>query len=198
MSSPCWSRLAYLNAGTDGPLPAAAIRASVDELSREAEHGRARAHFERRVELNSQLRKSYATALGCEPSELALTSCTSEGIAQVIGGLELGAGDEILTSDEEHPGLLGALGGRAGRPGRDGAHGGAGRHRRCGRSGRHASGGVLARRLDERQRRAGGAGGAGRAGAARRRPGRRRDRRGCARARLRRLRGRRPEVDVRT
>ena len=30
-------------------------------------------------------------------------------MAQVIGGLELAAGDEIVTSDEEHPGLLGAL-----------------------------------------------------------------------------------------
>jgi L-cysteine/cystine lyase len=30
-------------------------------------------------------------------------------MAQVIGGLELARGDEILTSDEEHPGLLGAL-----------------------------------------------------------------------------------------
>jgi selenocysteine lyase/cysteine desulfurase len=107
---PVLSRLAYLNAGTDGPLPAAATRAAADELRREAQDGRGRAHFERRLELNRQLRESYATALGCEPSELALTTCTSEGIAQVIGGLELGAGDEILTSDEEHPGLLGALG----------------------------------------------------------------------------------------
>jgi L-cysteine/cystine lyase len=31
-------------------------------------------------------------------------------MAQVIAGLSLGPGDEILTSDEEHPGLLGALG----------------------------------------------------------------------------------------
>src|SRR5580700_1829183 len=69
---PVLSRLAYLNAGTDGPLPAAAVRAAVAELSREAEDGRARAHFERRLELNRQLRESYATALGCEPSELAL------------------------------------------------------------------------------------------------------------------------------
>jgi L-cysteine/cystine lyase len=30
-------------------------------------------------------------------------------MAQTIGGLPLQAGDEILTSDEEHPGLLGAL-----------------------------------------------------------------------------------------
>jgi len=102
-------RLAYLNAGTDGPLPAAAVRAAAEELQREADDGRAAAHFARRGELNGQLRESYAAALGCEPRELALTTCTSEGLAQVIEGLELGAGDEILTSDEEHPGLLGAL-----------------------------------------------------------------------------------------
>ncbi len=108
---PVLKRLAYLNAGTDGPLPAAAVRAATDELAREAEDGRTRTHFERRVELNGLLRESYATALGCEPGELALTSCTSEGIAQVVSGLELGPGDEILSSDEEHPGLLGALAG---------------------------------------------------------------------------------------
>ena len=31
-------------------------------------------------------------------------------MAQTIAGLALSAGDEIVTSDEEHPGLLGALG----------------------------------------------------------------------------------------
>jgi selenocysteine lyase/cysteine desulfurase len=108
---PVLKRLAYLNAGTDGPLPAAAVRAAAQELAREADDGRGKAHFERRGELNGRLRESYAAALGCEPGELALTTCTSEGIAQVIGGLELGPGDEILTSDEEHPGLLGALAG---------------------------------------------------------------------------------------
>jgi L-cysteine/cystine lyase len=102
--------LAYLNAGTDGPLPAKAVQASARELEREAAEGRARAHFERRSELKSALRAAYAALLGCEQRELALMSCTSEGIAQVIGGLELARGDQIVTSDEEHPGLLGALG----------------------------------------------------------------------------------------
>jgi selenocysteine lyase/cysteine desulfurase len=108
---PVLDTLAYLNAGTDGPLPAAAVTAATEELARESQDGRTTAHFERCVELNGQLRDCYAAALGCEPGEVALTTCTSEGLAQVIGGLgaELGAGDEILTSDEEHPGLLGAL-----------------------------------------------------------------------------------------
>ncbi len=101
--------LAYLNAGTDGPLPARAVTAAVEELEREAVQGRTQAHFERRAELNGQLRSVYAAALGCDSADLALTTSTSEGLAQVIGGLELGPGDEIVTSDEEHPGLLGAL-----------------------------------------------------------------------------------------
>jgi selenocysteine lyase/cysteine desulfurase len=99
-----------MNAGTDGPLPGAAVEASARELEREAREGRSVAHFRRRDELAGRLRAAYAATLGCEPSELALTTCTSDGLAQVINGLDLRAGDEILTSEEEHPGLLGALG----------------------------------------------------------------------------------------
>jgi selenocysteine lyase/cysteine desulfurase len=100
---------AYLNAGTDGPLPTCAVSAACGELQREAEQGRTQAHFERRAELNGELRAVYATALGCDTTDLALTTSTSEGIAQVIGGLDLRRGDEIVTSDAEHPGLQGAL-----------------------------------------------------------------------------------------
>jgi L-cysteine/cystine lyase len=107
---PVLRNLAYLNAGTDGPLPARAVQAVAEELAREAAHGRTSAHFQRRNELNDLLREAYARALGAEPADVALTTCTSDGMAQVIAGLSLEAGDEILTSDEEHPGLLGALG----------------------------------------------------------------------------------------
>jgi selenocysteine lyase/cysteine desulfurase len=106
---PVLERLAYLNAGTDGPLPSAAVRASAQELERELRDGRAAAHFPRRKELNEELRTSYAAVLGCDREDVALTTCTSEGMAQTIGGLRLERGDEILTSDEEHPGLLGPL-----------------------------------------------------------------------------------------
>jgi L-cysteine/cystine lyase len=99
----------YLNAGTDGPLASASVKAAQDELARQAREGRARAHFERRRELEEALRGSYAALIGCRPEELALTTCTSEGVSVVASGLALGPGDEILTSDEEHPGLLGAL-----------------------------------------------------------------------------------------
>jgi selenocysteine lyase/cysteine desulfurase len=107
---PVLARLAYLNAGTDGPLAASAADAATEELQRELQDGRSQAHFARRTELTDELRAAYATALGCATPDVAVTTCTTEGIAVTIGGLALGSGDEILTSDEEHPGLLGALG----------------------------------------------------------------------------------------
>ena len=102
-------RLAYLNAGTDGPLPASADQAGARELERELNEGRTPVTFERHDELTAALRAAYAAVLGCDGAEVALTTCTSEGIAHTIGGLALEPGDQILTSDEEHPGLLGAL-----------------------------------------------------------------------------------------
>jgi selenocysteine lyase/cysteine desulfurase len=106
---PVLDRLAYLNAGTDGPLPRRAVAAAAEELERELREGRAKPHFERRTELTDGLRAAYARALRCQPADVAITTCTTEGIAATIAGLELGPGDEILTSDEEHPGLLGPL-----------------------------------------------------------------------------------------
>ncbi|MHB1537700.1 MAG: aminotransferase class V-fold PLP-dependent enzyme [Solirubrobacteraceae bacterium] len=108
-SFPVCEEHCYLNAGTDGPLPREAVAAATAELAAEATHGRASAHFQRRADLSEQLRAGYAELLACEPSDVALSTCTTEGLAIVLDGLPLSPGDEILTSDGEHPGLLGAL-----------------------------------------------------------------------------------------
>jgi selenocysteine lyase/cysteine desulfurase len=107
---PVLARTAYLNAGTDGPLPERAVAAARAELERELAEGRSTAHFERKSELTAAVREAYARALRSDPSDVALTTCTTEGMGQVVMGLDLRPGDELLTSDEEHPGLLGALG----------------------------------------------------------------------------------------
>ncbi len=104
-----FEQCAYLNAGTDGPLPSAAVEAARDALELEARAGRTHENHERKGELEGELRTAYAALLGCGGEELALTTSTSEGISLVVSGMALGAGDEILTSDAEHPGLLGAL-----------------------------------------------------------------------------------------
>jgi selenocysteine lyase/cysteine desulfurase len=106
---PILERVAYLNAGTDGPVPRAAQEAVARELASELEEGRAKAHFERRFELQAELRGGYAELLGAEVDDVALTTSTSEGLGKVLAGMEIGAGDEIVTSDEEHPGLIGPL-----------------------------------------------------------------------------------------
>jgi len=108
---PVFERAAYLNAGTEGPVPRLAAEAVHRQIDLEALEGRCgRPYFETLMELAAQARAGYAEVLGCEESELALTGSTTDGVNTVIAGLDLRAGDEILTSDEEHPGLLAPLG----------------------------------------------------------------------------------------
>jgi L-cysteine/cystine lyase len=107
---PVFARHAYLNAGTDGPIPEAAANAVRAQILEDTEQGRAGpAYFERTRALAASVRAGYADVLGADPLEVALTGSTTDGINTVIGGLALGGGDEILTTDQEHPGLLAPL-----------------------------------------------------------------------------------------
>src|SRR3954471_22361922 len=106
---PVLETTAYLNAGTDGPLPASAVEDVREHLEAELTEGRATPHFLRRFELMDELRHGYSRVLGCAVEDVALTTSTSEGIGAVLAGLDLGPGDEIVSSDQEHPGLLGPL-----------------------------------------------------------------------------------------
>ena len=104
---PVLERLTFLNAGTDGPVPRRAVEAARDEVERQVTGGRYDPYFKRRVDLRERQRGAYAALLGCPPEEVSLTTTTSEGMSIVIAGL--GAGDRIVTSDEEHPGVYGPL-----------------------------------------------------------------------------------------
>jgi len=108
---PVLERVAYLNAGTEGPVPRQAADAVHVRVELETTHGRAgRVYFEGLMEIVADLRAAYAGVLGCDAHEVALTGSTTDGVNTVIAGLDLGPDDEILTSDEEHPGLLAPLG----------------------------------------------------------------------------------------
>ena len=106
---PVLERIAYMNAGTDGPVPDVAVEAAAEEMRAEARDGRVTAHFERRIELQDELRAAYGRVVGAPPEQIALTTSATDGLGRVIAGLRLGAGDEVVTSDQEHPGLLGPL-----------------------------------------------------------------------------------------
>jgi selenocysteine lyase/cysteine desulfurase len=108
---PVLERLSYLNAGTEGPVPRAAANAVHERIDLEVESGRCgRPYFESLMGMASDLRATYAGVLGADPSEVALTGSTTDGVNTVMAGLDLRAGDEVLTTDEEHPGLLAPLG----------------------------------------------------------------------------------------
>ena len=106
---PVLERNAYLNAGTCGPLPAAAHDAAAEAWRFAAQEGRSTAFYQRLVPLAEQLRERYAGLLGAPAGEVALTGGTSDGCGHVVAGLELGPGDEVVTADDEHPGLTGPL-----------------------------------------------------------------------------------------
>ena len=107
---PVLERLAYLNAGTNGPAPRRGVEAATSSLRVQAEHGRGGGPFFMAViEAAESLRVRVAGLLGCEPDEVALTGSTTDGVNAAVSALELADGDEVLTSDEEHPGVLAPL-----------------------------------------------------------------------------------------
>ena len=108
---PVLRRLAYMNAGTDGPVPRRGHDAAVARLRVELEEGRSgAAYFEGLTALAGALRERLAGFMHCDPDEVALIRSTTDGVSTALSAIDdIGPGDEVLTSDEEHPGLLAPL-----------------------------------------------------------------------------------------
>jgi L-cysteine/cystine lyase len=107
---PMLDRCAYLNSGTFGPLPRRAADAMAERGRRNLEEGRhGQAYFEEAVGARAALRRRVGRLLGADGEAIAVTSSTTDGCNIVVAGLRLAPGDEVVTTDVEHPGLLGAL-----------------------------------------------------------------------------------------
>jgi L-cysteine/cystine lyase len=107
---PVLARLAYLNAGTFGPLARATAAAVAAEGERDLELGRfGKDYFERLLDLRRQARAALAGLVGAQPDQVALTGSTTDGCNIVVAGLDLTPEDEVVTTTEEHFGLLGPL-----------------------------------------------------------------------------------------
>ena len=107
---PVFERYAYLTAGSSGPLPRAAVEAASARLERDLTEGRTgTAYIEEIFELRERIRGGIAAVLGTSAELVALTDSTTRGCQTVVAGLGLGADDEIVTTDQEHFGLLGQL-----------------------------------------------------------------------------------------
>lgn len=107
---PVLERIAYLNAGTNGPLPRRTVEAMQASLARDLKEGRSsREYFEAMLARREELRAALARFLRAPENTIALTTSTTEGCNVVLNGLRIGEGDEVVTTDSEHPGLFGGL-----------------------------------------------------------------------------------------
>jgi L-cysteine/cystine lyase len=107
---PVLERLAYLNAGTFGPLARPTAMAVQDQLDADLADGRfGKEYFERMLDLRKQARAALAGLVGAEPEQISLTGSTTDGCNIVLAGLDVQPEDEIVTTSEEHFGLIGPV-----------------------------------------------------------------------------------------
>jgi L-cysteine/cystine lyase len=107
---PVLERFAYLNAGTFGPLSRATLAAVEADQRRAGELGRGgKAYFEGMLETRERVRAALGAQIGAAAETIALTTSTTDGCNAVVRGLDLGPGDQVVTTDSEHFGLIGPL-----------------------------------------------------------------------------------------
>ena len=100
----------YLNAGTCGPLPAETMRAMDEQAASELAVGRAKIdQFVAFMDRMAEARASVAALLVADPDDIALTHSTTDGINLVLSSLPWAPGDRVVTTNHEHPGVLGPL-----------------------------------------------------------------------------------------
>jgi L-cysteine/cystine lyase len=107
---PVLERLAYLNTGSFGPLSSGTATAIAEEGQRDLADGRSGvAYFERGLALRDELRGLVAELVTAPAENVALTASTTDGCNIVLSGLGLQPEDEVITTTDEHFGLLGPL-----------------------------------------------------------------------------------------
>jgi L-cysteine/cystine lyase len=105
---PVLERVAYLNAGSMGPLTRATADAMRAELEGDAAKGRSgRDYIDRMLELRAELRERLGALVSADPEQVALTASTTDACNIVLAGIDLGPEDEVVTTTDEHFGLIG-------------------------------------------------------------------------------------------
>lgn len=97
----------YFNTGSNGPIPTLAYEAADMIARRELEQGRIvpGTYIDNR-ERNRGVAALAAALFGADPDEIALTHSATEGLGTALIGLTWNPDDEIVTTLEEHPGLM--------------------------------------------------------------------------------------------
>jgi L-cysteine/cystine lyase len=107
---PVLETVAYLNAGSMGPLARATVEAMAARQQADLEGGRGGTpYIETVLALRGRVRAGIAATISVPPENVALTASTTEGCNIVVAGLRLRPEDDVVTTDTEHFGLLGPL-----------------------------------------------------------------------------------------
>jgi isopenicillin-N epimerase len=88
----------FMNVGTVGSPPLAVLQAQEKQERLVAQQALSNYHF-----TFDDVRRQIAPGFGVDFDELYLSSDTTDGVCAVLAGLALREGDEILTTNMEHP-----------------------------------------------------------------------------------------------
>jgi L-cysteine/cystine lyase len=104
---PAVSATGYFNAGSNGPIPDVAYNAMNDGWTDEFENGRASLKsYAAGAQRLGSLRTTISGIFNASVSEVAITHSTGEGMNAAFNGIVWRPGDEILTTQLEHPALF--------------------------------------------------------------------------------------------
>jgi selenocysteine lyase/cysteine desulfurase len=106
---PATGATTYLNNGTYGPLPRCADEAIAAAARFDVEKGRISGGMAAFVDYQAErtaLRSALGRIVGADDTEIALTRSTTEGVNIGLWGRPWSAGDEVVTTSQEHPGVL--------------------------------------------------------------------------------------------
>jgi len=100
---PATSEVRYLNTGTYGLMPEKALERFVEAVYALERRGVACTYDYHGTE--TKVREQIARLWNSDPAEVAFSRNATDGTNFVLAGLDWVPGDEIITTDEEHPSL---------------------------------------------------------------------------------------------
>lgn len=93
----------YMNIGTTGSTPVHLLRA-FDDYNREVAR-----NPRETLGGTTPMRQAIAPGFGCDVEEIVMSYNTTDGMNKILAGVELQAGDEIISTNHEHPGGNGPM-----------------------------------------------------------------------------------------
>lgn len=96
-------KILYMNIGTTGSMPTHFLK-NFDAYNREVAR-----NPRETLGGTTPMREAIAPGFGATLDEIVMSYNTTDGMNKILAGVELNAGDEILTTNHEHPGGIGPM-----------------------------------------------------------------------------------------